>query len=184
MTYAANWPKPTPRPSCPTWPRASTTWGFVFPTLDRREEALASSEEAVDIRRKLAEANPQAFLPDLASSLNNLGIRLSDLDRREEALASSEEAVDIRRKLAEANPQAFLPDLAMSLGVYGSILQAMELHEEAARAFKEGLQHMVPFYRDLPQSLHRPGEEAGSGLSPSLPEGWPGAGCRVAHSIR
>jgi hypothetical protein len=41
----------------------------------------------------------------------------------------------------------------MSLGSYGRILQAMELHEEAARAFKEGLQHLVPFYRDLPQAF-------------------------------
>jgi hypothetical protein len=33
---------------------------------------LAAAEEAVNIRRTLAKTNPQAFLPDLAMSLNNL----------------------------------------------------------------------------------------------------------------
>ena len=40
----------------------------------RRDEALAAITEAVDIRRRLAAANPAAFLPDLAMSLNNLSI--------------------------------------------------------------------------------------------------------------
>jgi predicted HicB family RNase H-like nuclease len=33
----------------------------------------------------------------------------------------------------------------------------MELHEEAAQAFAEGLQHLAPFYRDLPQAHSRVG---------------------------
>lgn len=87
-----------------------------------------------------------------AGLLNNLSIALFALGRREDA----QEASDLYRKLAASNPQAFLPDLATSLGSYGSILQAMELHEEAIRAFKEGLQHLVPFYRDLPQAFTGP----------------------------
>ena len=34
--------------------------------LGRREEALAAIEEAAGIYRQLAEARPDAFLPDLA----------------------------------------------------------------------------------------------------------------------
>jgi hypothetical protein len=48
--------------------------------LGLREEALASSQEAVDIRRRIAETRPDAFLPNLATSLNNLGIDLSASD--------------------------------------------------------------------------------------------------------
>ena len=71
--------------------------------------------------RKLAQSNPAAFLPDLAMSLNNLGIRLSELGRREEALAiPAQEATEIYRKLAQSNPAAFLPDLAMSLNNLGA----------------------------------------------------------------
>ena len=57
------------------------------------------------IRRRLAEERPDAFLPDLATSLNNQSARLSDLGRREDALAAIEEAVKIRRRLAEAAPR-------------------------------------------------------------------------------
>jgi tetratricopeptide (TPR) repeat protein len=64
----------------------------------------------------LAEANPAAYLPDLASSVNNLGNRLSEVGRREEALVPAEEAVTINRGLAEANPAAYLPGLAVALG--------------------------------------------------------------------
>jgi tetratricopeptide (TPR) repeat protein len=75
--------------------------------LGRREEALASAEEAAGIYRRLSEKNPDAFLPDLAMSLNNLGNRLSELGRREEALASAEEALDIYWPFFEKFPQAF-----------------------------------------------------------------------------
>ena len=64
-------------------------------------------EEAVAIYRRLSDpaaGNPAAHLPDLASSLNNLGIRYSAVGRREEALAPAEEAVAIRRRLAGGDP--------------------------------------------------------------------------------
>ena len=40
-------------------------------------------------------ARPDAFRPDLAASLNNLGAMLDALGRREDALAATEEAVAI-----------------------------------------------------------------------------------------
>ena len=46
------------------------------------------------IYRRLAEANPAAFLPDLAMSLNNLSIRLPRPGDRGGALAAIEEAVE------------------------------------------------------------------------------------------
>ena len=42
-------------------------------------------------------ATPDAFLPNLAMSLNNQSNRLAELGRREEALAAIELAVTIRR---------------------------------------------------------------------------------------
>ena len=70
-------------------------------------------EEAVELYRGLAAAGPDAFLPNLATSLNNLAVQLSGLGRREDALTATEEAVEIHRGLAAAGPDAFLPDLAM-----------------------------------------------------------------------
>ncbi|MEZ4606335.1 MAG: tetratricopeptide repeat protein [Deinococcales bacterium] len=54
-------------------------------------------------------------MPDLATSLNNLGKMYSDLGQRSETLKATERALDIYEKLAQSNPDAFLPDLAMSL---------------------------------------------------------------------
>ena len=60
--------------------------------LGRREEALAAIEEAAGIYRQLAQARPDAFLPDLATALNNLARALSSLDRPAEASVIREEA--------------------------------------------------------------------------------------------
>src|SRR5712691_1352477 len=70
---------------------------------------------AVDIRRRLAQANPARFEPDLAMSLNNLSLRLSDAGDGAGALAAIREAAEIYRRLAQANPARFDPDLATSL---------------------------------------------------------------------
>ena len=119
--------------------------GWALSALGRREEALRATQEAVEIRRQLAQVNPQAFLPDLAASLNNLGYMLSALGRREEALAATQEAADLYRGLAQANPQAFLPDLAGSLNNLGSDLSALGRREEALAATQEA----ADIYRDL-----------------------------------
>ena len=106
----------------------------------RWEEALAPANEAVEIRRRLAEANPAAYLPDLAASLNNLGIRLGDVGRGEEALAPANEAVEIRRRLAEANPAAELPGLAGSLNNLRNRLSDVGRREEARAAADEAVE--------------------------------------------
>jgi hypothetical protein len=52
------------------------SFSFLLSEVGRREEALVSAEEAVSIYRRLAEANPAAYLPSLARVLNNLVDRL------------------------------------------------------------------------------------------------------------
>jgi tetratricopeptide (TPR) repeat protein len=113
--------------------------------LGRREEALAAIEEAVTIRRQLADAHPDAHLPDLAMSLSNQSTCLAALGQREEALAAIEEAVTIRRQLADARPDAHLPDLAMSLNNQSNRLAALGRPEEALAAIEEA----AGIYRQL-----------------------------------
>ncbi len=113
--------------------------GNVLSELGRREEALAATEEAVGLFRRLAEGQPAAFLPDLAGSLNNLGNRLAALGRREEALAAAEEAVALYRRLAEKQPAAFRPELATSLTGLGAMLADLGRREEALAAAEEAV---------------------------------------------
>jgi len=54
--------------------------------LGRLADALPPTEEAVTIRRELGEAKPDRYLPDLAISLNNLGILLAEVGRTSQAL--------------------------------------------------------------------------------------------------
>ena len=116
--------------------------------LGEREAALKSAQEALGNYRKLAQANPDAYLPNLAGSLNNLGTMQSEMGQREAALESAQEAVEIRRKLAGANPDAYLPDLAMSLNNLGNRQSEMGQREAAL----ESAQEAVGNYRNLAQA--------------------------------
>jgi tetratricopeptide (TPR) repeat protein len=109
------------------------------------ELVLASIGEAVEIRRRLAETNPAAYLPGLTMSLNNLGIRLSEVGRLEEALATASEAVVTYRRLAEASPAAYLPDLAVALNNLGIRLSELGRREDGLAAIQEA----VTTYRRL-----------------------------------
>jgi hypothetical protein len=48
-------------------------YGILLAELGRRLEALGPSREAVEIRRRLVEANHDAWLHGLAASLHTLG---------------------------------------------------------------------------------------------------------------
>ena len=93
----------------------------------QKQEAMAAMEEALKLRRELAETNEELlkirrelekinpnFLSNLVDSIARGGNVSSQLGRRQEALANAEEAVKIRRELVKTNP-AVLPDLAKSL---------------------------------------------------------------------
>lgn len=80
-----------------------------------RAGALDVAREAVTIRRRLAQANPTAYEPNLATSINNLANVLSETGDRAGALDAAREAETIYRRLAQAKPAAYEPDLAMSV---------------------------------------------------------------------
>ncbi|MBV6701335.1 tetratricopeptide repeat protein [Kitasatospora aureofaciens] len=113
----------------------------LLPASSRRlaSTAVSLAETITGGYRMLAEANPDAFLRDLASSLNNLSIRLGEAGRREEGLAAIEEAVSIRRALVESNPDAHLPDLAMCLNNLSVDLGELGRREEGLAAIEEAV---------------------------------------------
>lgn len=113
--------------------------------LGRRDEALFASQEAVDAYRELVEADPNGFLPDLASSLNIRGKMLSEAGRHDEALAASQQAVWTFFALAKVDPNAFRSDLALSRNNLGSDLTTLGRHDEALAV----IQDAVSTYRDL-----------------------------------
>lgn len=122
-----------------TLARLSNNLSGRLTNLGQHEPALVAIEEAVEIRRSLAERNPDAFAPDLASSLNNQAGRLSELERHEQAFDANEEAVALYRTLARRKPDAFTADLAMSLSNQANILDDLEQYEQALTANEEAV---------------------------------------------
>ena len=120
--------------------------GYRYGHSGHRKEALAPTQEAVEIYRGLADpetGNPAAYLPDLAGSLNNLGSRLSEAGSRKEALAPTQEAVEHLPGLADpetGNPAAYLPDLAMSLNNLGIRLSRPAAGKEALAPTQEAVE--------------------------------------------
>ena len=70
-------------------------------------EARKAYEESLKTYRKLAEQNPDMYLPHVAATLNNLGVLHGRENRMEEAREASEEALKIYEKFAKANPDRF-----------------------------------------------------------------------------
>jgi tetratricopeptide (TPR) repeat protein len=87
--------------------------------------------------RELAAASPDRYRPDLARTLDNLGVWFFELGRPAEALPASEEAVAIRRELAAASPDRYRPDLAQSLDNLAEVLAAVGRKADADSARNE-----------------------------------------------
>jgi tetratricopeptide (TPR) repeat protein len=89
-------------------------------TVELMERALENFPDLMKKARKMAEKDKR-LLPDLATTLNNLGVALYDKGSLDEAIDKLEEALKIRRDLAEKD-EIFLPDLAMTLGILEIVL--------------------------------------------------------------
>ena len=69
-------------------------------------DSLCVYEEVLVIRRQLAKTNPEAYLPYVARTLNNLGVLHWNTGKHGDAEKEYGEALEIRRHLAAASPEA------------------------------------------------------------------------------
>jgi len=112
----------------------------------------------------LAEANPAASTPALASSLNNYAVRLAEVGQRDQALDPAREAVDAYRVLAEANPAAYTPDLASSLNSLAHVWDLVGASDEADSIRTEADYWLSQ--GDGPRSSIKPGDIEGDSAPP------------------
>jgi tetratricopeptide (TPR) repeat protein len=87
----------------------------------------------------LAEANRDAYLPELAAALTNHAVRLSTADRPAEAAAASEEALAFYRELAGSDSALYLLGLARCLTARGFVLIRAKRFQTAVRPLAEAL---------------------------------------------
>ncbi|MEU1285280.1 tetratricopeptide repeat protein [Kitasatospora sp. NPDC005856] len=114
----------------------------LFPRASHRLVS-AAAQLALNVTnhcRVLAQINPGAYLPNLASCLDNLAVRLGNAGRHEEGLAAVQEAVELRRSLAEVNRDVHMPNLAGSLSILASRLGDVGRREEGLAAVQEAVE--------------------------------------------
>src|SRR6266446_5855767 len=107
---------------------------------NRMEEARKEYEESLKIYRKLVQKDPEAYLPSVAATLNNLGILDRDKTRMKEALKTY-------RELAQKDPTTYLPDVAAMLDILGNLDSAQNRMNEGRKKYEETLK----IYRELAQ---------------------------------
>ncbi|MFD9722599.1 tetratricopeptide repeat protein [Streptomyces sp. NPDC059072] len=78
--------------------------GIWYSAAQRHEEAMAFLQEAADIMRELADANPGEFLPDLLLTESALADALAAAGRTEEAKGLARRTVETVRPLVRHNP--------------------------------------------------------------------------------
>jgi len=102
--------------------------------------AKKACEEALQIRRKLADKNPDVYLSDVAETLNNLVNLLKVNNEMIGAKKACKEALQIYRKLADKNPDVYRPDVASTLNNLGLLLKDNNEMSGAKKAYEEALQ--------------------------------------------
>jgi CHAT domain-containing protein/predicted Zn-dependent protease len=126
-----------------------------FQEVRQWEQALPIYGQALHSYRELARQRPEVYRPDVALTLNNLGIVQYDLNALEAARASFEEAVAIRRELARARPEVYEPLVASTLNNLGNAQRASNELEAALCSYEEALGIYRELSRARPQ-VYRP----------------------------
>ena len=119
-------------------------YALLLQSLNDFEKARRHYEEVLQALRELAKQNPEAYKPNVATTLNNLGNLLSNTNNLKQAKDYYEEALQIRRELMGKNPEAYKPYVATTLNNLGNLLsntnnpkQAKDYYEEALQIYRE-----------------------------------------------
>lgn len=116
--------------------------------------ALAAAEESVTNCKKLAEERgPEAYIKDLALSLNVLSICQTAAENGEQALASASESVEVNRELVKTSPGGSDPNLAESLQTLSICLEGSGQTQAALVAIKESVEIFRRLYGQYPKSF-------------------------------
>ena len=109
-------------------------------------EAVKPAEEAVELRRALANETPDTT-PDLALALNTLATMLGAAERFDEALMAAQEGVSKLKPFFEHAPEPFAPLMRMLCADYVRYAQGSRQQPDAAL-----LEPIVELFKKLPQA--------------------------------
>jgi tetratricopeptide (TPR) repeat protein len=122
-----------------------TTFAAALSVQGELQAAVATAEEAVELRRRLYAARPNLFREELAYSLSAFSTSLTNLGKYQQALSAAKESVLLRREGAKVRPEVFTKRLGWGLtrlastqadlldweGSHMSAAEAVEIHRSA-----------------------------------------------------
>ena len=114
-------------------------YAYLLQSLNDFDRARSQYDKTLQELRVLSKQNPEAYKPNLADTLNNLGNLLHATNELEQAQSYYEEALKIRREFAELNPEAYKPSLAGTLNNLGNLLRTTNELRQAQSYYEEAL---------------------------------------------
>ena len=115
-------------------------YAHLLQSLNDFKKAKTLYEKVLQELRELSKQNPEAYKPDVAMTLNNLGILFSDTNKLKQGRGYYEEAIEIYRDLAKQNPEAYKPNVAITLNNLGALLHAINELKQAQDYYEEALE--------------------------------------------
>ena len=120
-------------------------YAHLLQSLNDFKKAKTLYEKVLQELRELSKQNQEAYKPNVAMTLNNLGNLLSATNELKQAQAHYEEALEIHRELAKQNPEAYKPDVSLTLNNLGNLLRVTNDFKQAQAYYEEALE----IYREL-----------------------------------
>ena len=114
-------------------------YAYLLQSLNDFDRARSQYDKTLQELRVLSKKNPEAYKPNLADTLNNLGNLLHATNELEQAQSYYEEALKIRREFAELNPEAYKSSLAGTLNNLGNLLRTTNELRQAQSYYEEAL---------------------------------------------
>ena len=96
--------------------------------------------ECLNCCRQLSGANPEAYEPYVATTLNNLASLYRQTQRFAESEAMYQEALETYRRLATTNPEAYEPDVAATLNNLANLYKKTQRFAESEAMYQEALE--------------------------------------------
>ncbi len=111
--------------------------GRLYIHWEKYTDAKPLLDEAYEIKKKLADKSPEAYIPTLTITITSLGLYYYRIQEYEEAERELKRALDLRRELAHKSPQAYNFRLANTLNILGMVYRDTGRYKEAEEALKE-----------------------------------------------
>ncbi len=156
-------PAPTPAPVSHLLALTLEHAAFAHSRAGQPGQSLPLVEEAVELSRGLAQAEPEQYTLFLAQSLSNMASRQFEAGASPQALEAALEAIKLYQDAAHINASDTVVPLAMTLETFANILASLG-HEEQARTVMAQRDELLEIARQVEGvDDHQHGDGCGCG---------------------